>query len=177
MRTGDRSRHAWPSAPLWASLHIPNFKILNAGTQNSNLLFIGLIVKDVGGSKCLLSPPKMTFSDYRAEAEWLLSIQQRGLFNKPFLSRTNTHLRPGAYGSHLTIQTEISCLFTPACFQQAGLNEKLKPCFGLSFTVTESRATPTETEKRARRHTEATLPCRSSAEILCSSFQVSNFRE
>lgn len=129
MRTGDRSRHAWPSAPLWASLHIPNFKILNAGSQNSNLLFIGLIVKDVGGSKCLLSPPKMTFSDYRAEAEWLLSIQQHGLFNKPFLSRTNTHLRPGAYGSHLTIQTEISCLFTPACFQQAGINEKLKPCF------------------------------------------------
>lgn len=42
---------------------------------NSDLLFILLIVKDVGGSKCLLFPPKMTFSDYRAEAEWLLSIK------------------------------------------------------------------------------------------------------
>lgn len=58
-----------------ASLHISSFKIPNAGSQISNLLFNGLIVKDVGGSKCLLSPPKLTFSDYRAEAEELLSIK------------------------------------------------------------------------------------------------------
>lgn len=124
---------------FWASLHIPNFKIPTAGTQSSNLLFIGLIVKDVGGSKCLLSPPKMTFSDYRAEAEWLLSIQQHGLFNKPFLSRTNTHLRTS---THLTITTEISCLFTPACFHHAGRNKKFKLCFWLSSTAAESRPTP-----------------------------------
>lgn len=166
MRSGDRSCHAWLSGPFWASLHKPNFKIPNAGTQKSDLLFIGLIVKDVGGSECWLSPPKMTFSDYRAEAEWLLSIQQRSLFNKLFLSHINTRLRPGAYGSHLTIKTEISCLFTPACFQQAGINEKWKLCFWLSFTVAESRPTLTETQKHARRHTEATLPCRSSATVI-----------
>lgn len=107
MSTGDRSRRARTSGPFWASVYIPNFKIPNTGTQNPNLLFIGLIVKDVGGSKCLLSPPKTTFSDDRAEAEWLLSMEQRSLFNKPSLLPTKTHLRPGDYGSHLTIKTEM----------------------------------------------------------------------
>lgn len=91
--------------------------------------------KDVGGSECLLSPSKMTFSDYRAEAEWPLSLQRCGLFAEPFLSLTNTQLRPGARGSHVTRKTEISCLFAPACFQQAGANGKSKLCFRLSFTA------------------------------------------